>query len=471
MFHISDIKKYNKCHRYYSLSRKNKQNFFSFFRNDTSIVDIYKSIFDFDTCFVGKTGDDPKLVINEINNYSYFINARFAYGDLRVKTSLLIKNNNDYSLYFFKPMLPKELDIDSMYITFDILRKNNIHVTNIYLIYVNKDYILNDVINYKEALIITDSFNNEEIINTISNHSYDYESIINSLKVYNETDEFELNKNCTSCEFFEECHGNKLEDDSILYLVSSKYKYDMYQKGVTSLKDADLNLIDGTSLQYAQIMASRNISYFMDKPRLNEFLQSFNKKPITFIDFEWDSFLFPSYKGMKCFGILPFEFCMYVNDEDNNLTNYSYVGTGDCREEFINELINHLPKEGPIVAFNSFSAEVLRINELAEQFPKYSSELKTIAKRFVDLAEVFSKGMFYLTSFKGQLSLKKIMSIISDINYSSFNVKDGLDAIQAFRKYEITNDQSIKENLIQYCNQDAYSLYAIYFYLQLQVKL
>lgn len=464
MFHISDIKKYNKCPRYYFLSRTSSQNYFNFFRNETNIVDIYKSIFNIDSCFIGKIGDDPNLVLKEIDNYDYFINARFAYKDLRVKVSLLKKEDSGFSLFFFKPILSKELDVNSIYITFDVLRKNNINITNIYLIYVNKDYILKDEIDYKKALIITSNFNEEEIIELVRNHDFDYETVINNIS-NDDSCESDINKNCSSCEFFELCHGNKINDNSILHLVSSKYKYDMYKDGHFELVDVDINKIDGTSLQYAQIMASRNNGLFVDKNRVKDFLETFNFKPICFIDFEWDSFIFPVYKDMKCFGILPFEFCLYTIDDNNSEINYSYVGKGDCREEFIIELINHLPKNGPIVAYNSFSAEVLRLKELAEQFPKYENELESICKRFVDLAEVFSKGMVYDIRFKGQLSLKRIVSTISNISYSEFEVKDGLDAIKYFRKYEQTNDEKIKNDLITYCNQDAYSMVVIYNYL------
>lgn len=465
MLHISDIKKYSKCPRYYFLSRMNPQNYFNFFRNDTNIVEIYKKIFNFSSCFIGKTGDNPELVLSELDNYDYFVNARFSYKDLRIKVSLLKKESTGYSLFFFKPILSKDLDLNSMFITLDVLKKNNISVMNIGLIYVNKDYVLENEIDYNDALTITNKFNNEEIIDLVSNHQYDYESIVNEIYKYDESLKNEVNINCSACEYFELCHSDKVTDDSILHLVSSKYKYDMYMDGILNLNNVDIDRIDGTSLQYAQIMASRNKGYFVDKKRIKEFLNNFDKKPISFIDFEWDSFLFPVYKGMKCFGILPFEFCLYTINSDKKESNYSYVGKGDCREEFINELINHLPKEGPIVAYNSFSAEVLRLNELAEQFPKYKIQLDSICKRFVDLAEIFSKGMLYDVRFKGQLSLKRIVSTISNISYSDFAVKDGLDAIKSFRKYELNNDEVIKKDLITYCNQDAYSMIVIYNYL------
>lgn len=465
MYHISDIKQFSKCPKSYFLNKNANKTYFNFFRNEFNIVDIYKDLFNIKDCFVGKTGDNPSLVLENIDKYDYFINARFATSDLRVKVSLLKKGINGFSLYFFKPMLSKEPDYNSFYITYDVLKRNNIHVDSIYLVYVNNEYIYKDKVNFKEALIITDKFNDKQIIDSVDSITFNYDEIINKIKDSSlDNSIVELNKHCSSCEYFNDCFKDKIDDDSIMHLVSSKYKFDMYNDGLRKLNDTDLSRIDGTSLQYAQIMASRNNGLFVDKPRLKEFIDSFDCDTISFIDFEWDCFLFPIYENMKCFDLLPFEYSLYVKNGDQ-ITNYNYVGKGDCRKEFIEKLLNDIPSTGPIVAYNSFSAEVLRLQELSTRFPEYKDKLKQVIDRFIDIAEPFSKGIVYDIRFKGQLSLKHIDSVISNISYSSLDVKDGLDAVINFRRYESSLDENIKSGLIKYCNQDAYSLIIIYNYL------
>lgn len=465
MYHISDIKQFISCPKKYILNKESNKTYFNFFRNEFNIVDIYKEVFNIEECFVGQTGDNPSLVLDNLDNYDYFINARFATSNLRVKASLLHKELDGFSLYFFKPMLPKELDINSIYITYDVLKRNGINVTNIYLISVDREYVLEDKIDFKKTLIISDKFDDTSIIETIENYSFDYDSAIKSIENYKDDSKYSLDKHCSSCEHFNTCFKDTLTNDSIMHLVSSKFKHDMYLEGRKRLMDVDLSRIDGTSLQYAQILANRNNGMFVDKQRLKEFMDSFKSDVISFIDFEWDCFLFPIYKKMNCFGLLPFEFSLYVKNKDR-LTNYTYVGKGDCRKEFIETLIVKLPNNGPIVAYNSFSAEVLRLEELAKQFPEYKDKLNSIAKRFVDIAEVFSKGMVYDIRFKGQLSLKNIDSVISNISYKELDVKDGLEAVLNFRRYESSNDENIKDALVKYCNQDAYSLVIIYDYLK-----
>lgn len=465
MYHISDIKLFRKCPVSYYINKTKKESFFIFFRNDYNLIDIYKNIFCFKDCFIGKKGDDPSLILDNLNNYEYFVNGRFSLGELRLKVSLLHKKSDGYSLYLFKPIVPKELDLDSLFIIFDVLRKNNILVNKIYLISANKDYVLEDEIDFKKALIISDKFNDNHIIDLVKNQKFDYENVISSIKNNTFNDKVnQISRICSSCDNFSYCFDNILDDDSIMHLVSSKYKYDMYCEGINKLKDVDLNRIDGTSLQYAQIMASKNGGIFIDKNRLSTFINSFKSDIISFIDFEWDSYLFPRYKNMKCFGLLPFEFSLYVKNNDK-LDNYCYVGKEDCRKEFIEKLIEHIPNEGPIIAYNSFSAEVLRLEELSLQFPEFKDKLKQIANRFIDIAEVFSKGMIYDIRFKGQLSLKKVDSVISNISYNDLMVKDGLDAIIFHRIFEQSNDENIKKELVKYCNQDAYSLFVIYKYI------
>ena len=463
MYHISDIKHFNKCPIYYYLNKKSKNTFFTFFKNDYNLVDIIKDYFDIKDCFVGNVGDNHNLVLENIVKYNYFINPRFAYQSMRVKASLLVKREDAFDLYIFKPNIRKELDTDTFYITKDVLEKNNLKIDNLYMINVNRDYVLKDTIDYKQLLSVTDTFNDipiKELVNNIEH--VDYLATISNIETYDE--QFKFDKKCLSCENLNYCMPN-IEDDSILHLVSSQYKFDMYKDGCSKLKDAQTDKIDATSLQYAQIKASMNNGLFVDKVSLKSFLDSFKHNTVSFIDFEWDSYLFPVYNNMKCFSILPFEYSLCVLNNDGSINKHTYVGTKDCREEFINDLLNNIPSDGPIVAYNAFSAEVLRLKELGEQFPNYKDRLEKLCNRFIDIAEVFSKGIVYDLKYKGQLSLKNILAVISGISYNEFDIKNGLDAIKYHREYEKNNDDSIKEDLIKYCNQDAYGMIVVYNYL------
>lgn len=467
MYHISDIKKYIKCPKLFYLDKGLRKDYFNYLRNDYSLTDIIKIVFNIDDAFIGGVGDPTNKVLDALNNYKYFINARFEYHDVRVKAFLLIKNDDGYNLYFFKPIIGNEIDLDYYYIVYDVLVKNGLNITDIFNISVNNNYELIGEIDFNKTLVISDTFSDSKIISLVKNHNYNYLDIIEEMNSHKLEDynKYSFNKECLICQQFDMCQDVKIDDDSILHLVSSQFKFDMYNSNLKKLFEVDIDKIDCTSLQYAQIMASRNGGLFVDKKKLVDFMKSFELYPITFIDFEWDSYLFPIYDKMKCLDHIPFEFCLYTLDENGKLENKNYVGINDCREEFVKELINAVPKNGVIVAFNSFSAEVLRINELMNIFPQYKYDLKSIKDRFIDIAEVFSKGIVYDLKFAGKLSVKNIVSVISDIDYNKLNIKDGLEAVYYHRKYETDLDSDIRNDLVDYCNLDAFSLYVIYLYL------
>ena len=87
------------------------------------------------------------------------------------------------------------------------------------------------------------------------------------------------------CPFYHICYKDEssLDDDNILTLVACKNKYLMYKQGISSLKDADINLIEGSQLQYAQIMASRNNGLFYDLYPIKAFLKKLNSLFISWM--------------------------------------------------------------------------------------------------------------------------------------------------------------------------------------------
>ena len=163
-----------------------------------------------------------------------------------------------------------------------------------------------------------------------------------------------------------------------------------------------------------------------------------------------------------------FEFALYVDDGEEELKHYTFISSGDCREEFIKGLIDLLPKEGTIFAYNASGAEVLRIKELMSEFPKYKNELENIANRFVDLAIPFTEGLVYDTRMAGNYSLKKLVSIVSDKSYKDLDIDEGMQAVYSWRDIDNGNDvneEKTIDDLKKYCSLDAYGLYLVYKWL------
>lgn len=475
MYHISDIKKFIRCGRYYFLNINENNAFKPYLRTDESIDDlIIKYLCKDEECFIGVKNDLKERFLNEIDNYNWFTRPRLMDGELRINIPFIHRKGNIYDLYFtYFKTTTKGFDEITISISKQIFEKYGFKIDNIYLIYLNPKYISNGVLDVNELFITTDKYKEETLKEYIENNCIDYSFYINELE--NKTINDFPSKKCKYCrlngicEYYDECFPNesKLENDSILTLASSQYKNDMYEDGIRYLKDVDIQRLEGNKVQYAQIMADKNGGIFIDKPALKHFLDKLSIRPISFIDFEWDSFLIPPYKGMKPLGVLCFEYALYYIDENGTIEHRTFVGTHDCRKEFIDGLKMHLPKEGPILAYNAEGAEKLRLKELADIYPEDKDFLEGIIDRFVDLATPFIEGMVYDIRMQGNYTLKKLVDICSDYSYKNLDIYDGMEAVYNWRDVDKGSDdgQKIVDNLKEYCSLDAYGLFLVYKWL------
>lgn len=473
MFHISDIKKFSHCERLYALSKDKDNNFQPYLRSDEPINELLIKYLNIDDCYIGERNDTLDRFLTNIDNYEWFCHPRLVEDELRVNVPFLHKVNNKFDVYFvYYGSIIKDLDLITYSISIKVLKNLGFDVNNIYVIYFNPDYVRDSVIEPSKLFLTIDCYKEEKIINLVCNYQFDYKNIINKIKEYDvETSNYKKNKYCRQmgiCDYYDICFPNEndFSDDCILTLVSCKNKNDMYDNGIYLLKDADVNSIDGNRVQYAQIMASKNNGLFVDKNALSYWLKQFENSRLSFIDFEWDRYLVPPYSNMRPMDVLCFEFALYYYNDNCELMHETYVGTKDCREEFIKKLLEFLPTDGPIFAYNSDGAEKIRILELARMFPKYETELKKIADRFVDLATPFIEGIVYDVRMKGNYTLKKLVDIISDYSYSNLDINDGMSAVYNWRNIDKDSDDTKTiENLKQYCSLDAYGLILVYNWL------
>lgn len=476
MYHVSDLKKFNRCHRlFYYETQKEKEPFLPFLRSDESLTDLLIERLEINSFFRGQMGDDPALFFENYDKYNWFINSRMEVNGLRIRIPVLHKlddgNFNAYFVYYGTHI--KDLDFFSLRVQYSALSDLNINVKEIYYVYINPDYVFHNKHNVKKLFIITPYYNKTRFINLVVNDKIAYNNIIEEMN-NNTLNNYSPIK-CKSCRmmkmcpYYYDCFKDEadVEDDSILTLVSSANKRKMYDMGIRKLKDADVGMIEGNKVQYAQIMASKNGGLFYDTYSLQYWLKQI-KKPLSYIDFEWDRYLIPAYENMKPLDVIPFEYALYIEKEDGELENRNFLSTGDCRKEFIESLIKDLPKEGSILAYNATGAECLRLKELIREFPQYKKELESIIARFVDLAVPFVEGIVYDTRMAGNFSLKKLVDILSEKSYSELDINEGMKAVYSWRHIDKDlNDDLNKtiEDLKEYCSLDAYGLVIVYRWL------
>ncbi len=475
MYHISDIKKYLRCERLYYYGKDENSVFRPYLRSDASTIDLLKAFFEISECFEGVRNDPPERFLVELNNFEWFIYPRFSDGQLRVNVPFVFRDNEKLILHFiFYGTQIRELDLLSYRIALKVVERSGLQVKDIKIIRFNPDYMNNGSLDPKRLFLVEDTFRDQKLIDLVRESDIDYDAIMKKMDKYEvkgaAKEKCRFCRQAGKCQYYERCFPDEKNEaeDSILTLVTSRHKNKMYKDGILFLKDADPRLLEGNRVQYAQVMASRNGGIFIDRFALKNWLDKISGRPISFIDFEWDHYLIPIYEKMKPLDVVCFEFALYYIDKSGHMEHRTFIGTGDCRREFVEALFEYLPDSGPILAYNAQGAECLRLKELGEIYPEYKEKLDSIVDRFLDLAVPFDEGLVYDVRMEGNFSLKKLVDICSDYSDRDLDIDDGMQAVFNWRdieKSDTEQGEKIVENLKEYCSLDAYGLFLVYKWL------
>lgn len=483
MLHISDIKKFDRCRKYAWLHKKEPLTFFPFVYYNENIIDLIKEKFGISECYEGKTGDDNSCFSDHKDQFSYFFNVRFEKNDLRIKVPFMIKKEHGFDIYFvYQSVFPKEHVAQSIADHLWVLQ-DFISVTGVHILHLNSEYVRKESLCADELLVISDYLYNDKnkpgksLESLIAMHTRDLNPILSQLKECLEDEEMESVRTnvCTrgnKCPYFDRCFTHDDSDTSILHLVQASKKYDMLEEGITDIKDIDdYDKIEGTRHQYAQILAAKTNELYFDYPAMKKWVDTKITYPISYLDFEWETYAYPPYAEMKPFDVLVFQYSLHIEEKGKELVHKQFLEKGDCRIAFIEQLIHDIPKEGSVMVFNMEGAEKLRLKQLAKQFPRYHDELEQIWERMVDLSIPFSTGNIYDNRMRGMFSLKILVDVFADVHYSDLDISYGMDAVRNWRMLDETSEESkeIKNHLFEYCAMDTYSEYLIYHWILDQI--
>ncbi|MDO4377605.1 MAG: DUF2779 domain-containing protein [Erysipelotrichia bacterium] len=477
--HVSDVKKFLRCKKLYKLATEDENSKpFPFMNINIDISESIKRKLDIKDTLSGEVNETAADSFEKMNKCAWIFKARFEYNDLRVKIPLFhLIADNICDIYFINCSIyiNDDMGIDMSLCQY-VLSNCGLQIRNIYLLYLNKDYIREKNLDDKKLWILTDSFskngNGKKIKDIVNKYSYDWNDLLQQMKDYHDEDFPNKQPGCSGrkrCSYYEKCFPDKVikEDNSILTLVSGRYKEKMYDNGIRYLKDADIDLIEGNRVQYAQIMADKADGLFVDKLALKDWLSRF-EFPLSFIDFEWDLFPIPPYEMMKPMDVLLFQYSLHVYD-GNELKHYEFIGEHDDRLPLLESLLQAIPQTGTILAYNANGAEKLRLKELSEYFPQYREQIEDITKRIVDMALPFINGVVYDVRMRGNFTLKTLENMIDkEHSYNNLEVGNGVQAVEIHRLMEKSDDKeklNYYKQLYEYCGLDSYSLYELYQWL------
>ena len=484
MYHISDLKKFNRCPRIYMMDQNSpKTPFVRYIRLDDEVTALAAKKIGATDYFVGERGDDPNRALAALKQYDWLMKARFEYGGLRIKVPFLHRRDTGYDLYFlFIGLYPHSEDMQFYCDTVWVLEKLGIPLNNYYMIHLNAEYVRGKELDPSELFVVSTHFYNnknrpgKDVRAAIKASMQDVSQQIQAM------DEL-LSKplpnpvrshKCAGrqkCRYFDLCfpEAASIADNSILFLSGSQYRYAMKDEGRLLLKDADHTRIEGTPMQYAEIMADKNGGLFVDRTAVGSWLNDV-VYPVTFLDFEWECFAIPPYEGMRPYDVLLFEYSIHVLHRDGTLDHQVFLSTHDDRKQLAASLLKDIPAYGTIMAYNADGAEKIRIRELAEMYPELKEDLLKLNDRMMDLQFPFANGLVYDLRMRGSWSLKTIMNMLEENSYHDLDIQHGMEAVFEWRhldrEEEGVDRQKIIEELKEYCSMDSYATAIVFQWLQ-----
>ncbi len=485
MFHISDCRKYRRCPRLFvmAMNTEEKEEYRQFVRLDETVTDLAMERIGVRDPFVGQRNDRPELALEAMKTHDWLVKARFEYEGLRIKVPFLHRTENGWDLYFlFVGLYPQGADMFPYCALVWVLAGLGIEIGEIRMIHLDAEYVREGELDLQKLFCISDCLYNRSnnptvpLKETILAKMEDLRPLLSEMEAARQEEPAPAvrSSKCTGrqkCRFYAQCFPDEegVSDDSILTLIASQNRYDMQKEGKLCLKDADPERIEGSPQQYAQIQADMNGGLFLDKMALKGWLKDI-VYPITFLDFEWERYAIPPYDGMKPYQVLPFEYSLHIVGEDGSVEHKVFLSVHDDREEFAASLVRDVPEAGTLIAYNSEGAEVIRINELAERFPRYRDRLLDMNRRMIDLQVPFLCGWVYDVRMRGSWTLKQIMSMMDDPGYSELEIREGMDAVYQWRRLDRGEEgfdaSAITEDLKKYCGMDSWAMVVVFRWLQ-----
>ena len=401
---------------------------------------------------------------------------------LYLRADIIKKENGKIDLIEVKSST-RQQDIHLWDIAFQlyVLKKCGMKVGNLYLMKPNKDYKHSGTMNVKKFFTIK---NVTKIITEfyLPHVEKKLEMIYKTLNNKQEPTKV-LGSHCKSpwvCPFSNYCHRN-INIDSVekLSRISKKKRVGFRVNNVKYIKDIAvkkevLSKYFGKTdflspRQQIQLDVALSGKPYMDMDSIKFFLKGITF-PIYHLDFEAFNKAIPEYNGMRPHQFVTFQASIHKEFKSGKLEHFAFIqeDNRDPRKNMIHFLLNTVRQRGTIMVYNK-SFEETRIRELANDFPKFKTQLLALIPRLVDLEIPFKKH-YYVHEFEGRSSIKKVLPVMCpELSYDRLNIQNGSDAQAIYRNlinkvyhtdkgYKGKQFEKVKQDLLDYCGQDTIAM-------------
>lgn len=280
------------------------------------------------------------------------------------------------------------------------------------------------------------------------------------------------------CVFFDHCKSHKnIPAESIFNIPTlNEKKWMLYAKNRIDIYDPKLLETDDLNdLQKRFLEVQKTKKRFVDAPEIKKAL-SLWQFPLIFLDFETMSYAIPVYEGSRPFQQVPFQFSIHVLNSLDDIKTEHYEFLSDEEDPRLSltkkliEIFKKYPQTASVVAYYAKFEEGC-LQDLADYFPQFAVELKSIQDRLVDPLPIFREHI-YDHQFKDSFSLKSVAPALlgNDASYTALDIADGGAAQRAYVKLinsrtSESDKKMIILNLLEYCKKDTQVLVDLVFWL------
>jgi len=387
-----------------------------------------------------------------------------------------------------------------------IIEKSGVQNVRYFLAFLNHEYIFDGVYEKKQPVYddeIISIFDMTEITKSLQPNVLADKENIEKYLAKSDARKYRLGKYCeykknTKCKFTEVCFSHVPKENSVFSYINSgkgfkiddntSYKaIDLVNMGYLHMLDIPEKWLRNPN-HFIQRNATVTKNTYIDKEKMALALQQL-EYPLYHLDFETFPCPLPRFSGEKCYDQSPFQFSIHIENIagkcDSEKNHYEFLATSfeeDQRERLVAKLCEIIDlKEGGMVLAQNISFEKKVLKYLANNFPKYQKELNQMIDNLFDLLyivrnkrelykdlgfseEEAKKVNYYHYKLSGSYSLKKTISVFSNLSYDNLDVRDGVEALVTyanFDKYKRADYEQKYQALIKYCKQDSYAMFVI----------
>lgn len=376
--------------------------------------------------------------------------------------------NGKYELYEVKSGASiKEENYEDVTFQRIVLSNANYVVSNVFLVYVNTDYVLGEELDVDTYFIIEDvtAIAKERTPQTKLN-------IASAINYLNTEPVFKLTDLCSerlNCAFalFSGVTEPAYSVFNIARLHTNKL-YELLQMGIVDIMDipTDFKL---SVKQQQQINIAQNNTTYIDKEAINDTLNNL-VYPLYFYDYETFNATIPMYKGLKPYQQMVFQFSLHIKETPfSELKHHEFLSKGHIEPSFeVAQALSALitKRQGTFIVWNQ-SFEKTRNKEIANMYPQFTNFLNWVNEQTFDLMKIFSQNYYMHPEFKGSCSIKKVLPVlVPELSYQNLAINEGMTAsIKWFQmvtnKTNTHEKEAIYQHLLAYCKLDTLAMVKI----------